>query len=255
MTAQVQEITFLGEAAIQASNDYFEAVVVPGWGSAMISLVFKEKQLELLRVPKSAEDYLIKPALYGTPILFPPNRISEGRFSFGERNYQFAVNEPAKNNHIHGFVYREKWELVRTEVTGERVVVETEFDSSKFPEVMKQFPHNFVIRMTYTLDGGAVHKDATIINKSSESFPWGIGYHTTFRFPFRPGDALDKCKFSLTTDKKWLLNERNLPTGELIEIQDLEKWRSGISLVGQQLDDVFLSSVVSGGQNQAKLVD
>lgn len=48
-----------------------------------------------------------------------------------------------------------------------------------------------------------------------EPFPWGFGYHTTFRYPVDPGGLLDTCTFSLPVEKQWILDERLLPTGEL----------------------------------------
>src|SRR5690606_6572710 len=84
---------------------------------------------ELLRVPESVEAFWQRPALYGTPVLFPPNRIADGRFTYRGREYRFDINEPARGNHIHGFVHKRPWQLVRAEMDASgRAVVETCFD-------------------------------------------------------------------------------------------------------------------------------
>lgn len=243
--ANAEKATYLGEPAVQAGNEHLKIILVPGWGSNLISLVYKELNIELLRTPKSSEEFWSNPIIYGTPILFPPNRISEGTFIFNGRTYRLGINERDKNNHIHGFLYNKRWELTKAEVVGDQIVLETEFDSSKHPYIFNQFPHHFIVQMTYILVGSTLHKNATIINKSQEPFPWGFGYHTVFLFPE------EICTFSLTADKRWKLNERLLPTGELEKIEYQDHLEKGVSLKDWELDDVFLSAGASRGRNEA----
>ncbi|MEW9669381.1 aldose 1-epimerase [Ammoniphilus sp. 3BR4] len=247
MSTFVEQITYLGEPAVQASNEQMEIIIVPGWGSNLISCIHKESNYQVLRVPDSLEEYGSNPYLFGTPVLFPPNRIGDGTFEFNGRTYHLEINEKGKNNHLHGFVHDKRWELVKAEAQEDRVVVETEMDSSHYPDIFEQFPHHFVIRMTYMLEGATLHKNATIRNKGTEPFPWGLGYHTTFFFPE------DQSSFSLTADKRWLLDERLLPTGELEEMEYKKELHEGIRLKDWALDDAFLSSALSGGRNEASV--
>jgi aldose 1-epimerase len=249
MNEYVENISFLDKDAIKAGNDHLELIIVPAWGSNLISLVEKKNNKELLRVPSSASQFWDKPVLFGTPILFPPNRIDQGTFTFNERVYQFDRNEVDKDNHIHGFVHTREWSVAKAEVIDDKVRIETEFNSSRYEEVLRQFPHHFTLKMTFTLDGASIHKDATVINKSDRPFPWGLGYHTTFLFPE------DHSSFSLSAEKRWKLNERNLPTGELEKIEYKEKLLTGMILKNHPLDDVFISSVEKSGINQAIVVN
>jgi aldose 1-epimerase len=75
-----------------------------------------------------------------------------------------------------------KWDLVKAEVLFDRVVIQTQFDSSKYPHIYDQFPHHFIVRMTYLIEGQTVHKNATIINQGLDPFPWGLV--TILRFCF-----------------------------------------------------------------------
>ncbi|MGF7533035.1 aldose 1-epimerase [Bacillus mexicanus] len=246
MANDIEKITYLGTPAIKAGNEYIEMIVVPEWGSNVISLVDKTTQMQLLREPETAERFHDTPALYGIPILFPPNRISDGTFSFRDRVYHFDINEKDKHNHLHGFLYQEKWNVVTMKQTDEEVIVETEIDLSEIPHVYKQFPHHAVVRMTYTLKGNTLSKQATVMNKGKEAFPWGIGYHTAFLF------SEESSLFSLTADQQWELDERMLPTGKLIDVPYKEALHEGTDLRHKQLDDVFLSSYQKrGGENQA----
>jgi aldose 1-epimerase len=167
------------------------------------------------------------------------------------------LSEPARNNHIHGFLYDKKWELCGAKYEGGKVVVETLFDSDKEPDVKRQFPHSFTVKMTFELEGASLTQTATVTNKGESPFPWGIGYHTTFNFPFVPGDALADCRFSLTAAKQWELNKRLLPTGQLLDIPDSAALNGeGIDLTGRPLDDAFLSSIAAGEEgNEAVLTD
>lgn len=247
MGAFVENIHFFGEEAIKAGNDLLEFIIVPGWGANLISIREKETNNELLRVPSSLEQYLEVPMLYGTPILFPPNRIDKGRFTFEDRSYQFDINEVDRQNHSHGFVHDKKWELIKAEVNGEIAEVVTEFDSSRFPDVIRQFPHHFILRMSFSLDGKVLHKNAEIINQSNETMPIGIGYHTVFQFPE------DSSLFYLQAEKRWVLNDRLLPTGVLEEVPFIQDLKHGVSIEDLELDDVFQATPNAEGWNEAKL--
>lgn len=211
-------------------------------GSNVISLVDKTTKVQLLREPETAESFHDTPTLYGIPILFPPNRISDGTFSFRGRTYHFDINEKDKHNHLHGFLYHEKWNVVTAKKTDEEVIVETEIDLSELPHVYKQFPHHAVVRMTYTIKENTLFKHATVMNKGKEAFPWGIGYHTTFVFP------AESSLFSLTADQQWELDERLLPTGKLMDVPYKEALHEGMDLRHKHLDDVFYLLIRRGAE-------
>ncbi|PHI49473.1 aldose epimerase [Bacillus halotolerans] len=245
MTNYIEKITYLGTPAVKAGNEHLEIIVVPEWGSNVISLVDKETKMHLLREPETTESFHDTPTLYGIPILFPPNRISDGTFTFRGRTYHFDINEKDKHHHLHGFLYDKKWDIITMKQTDEEVIIETEIDLSEIPHVYKQFPHHAIVRMTYILIDNTLYKHAAIMNKGKDAFPWGLGYHTTFVFPE------ESSLFSLTADQQWELDERLLPTGKLIDIPNQEALHEGM-LLRQQLDDVFLSSYQKrGGENQA----
>ncbi len=247
MSAFVDRVSFFTEPAIKAGNDQLEFTVVPDWGSNLISLVEKRKNKELLRVPSSSNEYWEKPVLYGTPILFPPNRIDQGCFTFEGRNYNFKINEEEKQNHIHGFVHTKKWDVIKSRTDGTRAEIVTEFNSSKHGDIMLQFPHHYILRMNYILEGNVLEKNMEVINRSSETLPLGIGFHTSFLFPE------DSSSFALLAEKRWVLDDRCLPTGELEEIPYSNKLKQGMSLKGLALDEVFLSSPGQDGFYEAKL--
>lgn len=246
LTASIKETTYLGIPSIKLETSQMELTVVPDWGSNAISMKWKKENgsVELLRGPSSIQDYEQAPVQFGVPILFPPNRISDGEFTFNGQTYSFDLSEPDKNNHIHGFVYQKSWKVTQTEVEGDRAKLVTSIESKDHPDILAQFPHSFRIEMVFLLEGASLKKHAVITNLSDQTFPWGIGYHTTFLFPE------ETSRFSLAAEKQWELDERLLPTEKLIQTRHTAI-KEGMSLQRVELDDAFLAEEKELETNQA----
>jgi len=230
MKTYSKQVELLNEKAVVLGNGELEVTIIPALGSNLLSIKDLRNNEELLRVPASRQEFDDNNVLFGTPILFPPNRISDGVFSFKERKYRFDLTEPNLNNHIHGLVHEAEW-LVKeiTEVEGE-IALHTLFDSRDHEEALRQFPHYFTIEMIYTLNGTTLSKEAIITNQGDEEFPWGIGFHTSFLLNEK------EDQFSLTAHKKWRLDDRNLPLGALETLTEKEeKLPSTPAYVGVQL--------------------
>ncbi len=252
---KIEEIDVYGYSGIKMVNDQLEAWLIPAWGSNLIRLKLRESDTELLRNPNSLNEYMEQPMLYGIPILFPPNRIANGTFSFHQSTYHFDVNEPERNNHLHGFVFNRPWQLLSAEVNGHRIEVRTMFDSTLHPDVVRQFPHPFTIVMYYELEGSKLSMNATIVNHGNTPFPWGLGYHTTFTIPMRPFvyDSGGSTLY-IPVSHHWELTEQLVPTGRLMTSALVTALNEGICPSDYALDDVFLSSV-TGDVNMAILED
>ncbi|MDQ0205998.1 aldose 1-epimerase [Alkalicoccobacillus murimartini] len=234
MSTYVREGSFQGIPTVEAGNDVLDLIIVPEWGSNLISIKTKNPQVDILRTPTDIAEYERAPVQFGVPILFPPNRISDGTFTFENRNYVFDLTEPEKQNHIHGFVYSKPWKIKSMDATEDQVRIVTSIHSEDHPDILRQFPHFFSIEMVFILKGGMIYKDAIITNHSDQTFPWGIGYHTTFQFPE------ETSRFSLQSTNQWVLNDRLLPTGEWMETP-YKGLQEGISLKEIELDDAFLT--------------
>ncbi|HLT57559.1 MAG TPA: aldose 1-epimerase [Limnochordales bacterium] len=238
MGAWVEETTFLGQPAIRASNGQLSFVVVPAWGSNLISLVHEPTGTEVLRVPPLPDAFWqgFGPVLYGVPVLFPPNRIAGGRFVYRGREYRLDINEPERGNHIHGFVYMRPWDVVRAGVDAAgRPVVETRFDVARHADraaILRQFPHEFVLTLRFALEGGTLLKEAEVHNAGDEPFPYGFGFHTAFALP-------DGARFSLDVAQRWRLDERMVPTGQLEDFPFRDELARGMDLAGVALDEAF----------------
>ncbi|PLS18506.1 aldose 1-epimerase [Bacillus sp. M6-12] len=227
----IQNIRFLNKPAIEMENDYLKIILLPDQGSNLISVYDKIKDFELLRIPKNMEEFNSANVLYGTPVLFPPNRIDGASFEFHNRTYQFEMNRPEDHTHIHGLVHDKKWNV--TKLDNKNNVIVTEFIAKNHSEVIRQFPHDFTIEMTIQLTGNKIIQTLTIINNSSTTMPVGTGFHTTFHFP-----AKDSLLF-MDVDEYWELNDRNMPTGRMLKVPYKKQLKDGMNLGGLSLDEIY----------------
>ncbi|WP_110929185.1 aldose 1-epimerase [Bacillus massiliglaciei] len=248
----LEKIKYMGEDALRFGNDELEGVLVPNLGSNLLSLVYKKSGTDIFRTPDSIEEYHQAPTLFGHPVLFPPNRIEDGAFKFQGRDYQFTINEPEKHNRLHGFVHDKPWKLIAQHVTNDQIQIQTQICSEDFPSILQEFPHSFSIIMTYNLKGSKLSIEAEIENKGEEVMPAGIGYHTTIPLPLCRHSISKTVMVRLPVHKKWLLNERSLPTGEWIPELRL---KSGILIKDRTFDDIYQYDAESTDINEALLED
>ncbi|OMP65708.1 aldose 1-epimerase [Domibacillus epiphyticus] len=227
----IRKIKFIGKEAYELENEFFKVIVIPDEGSNIISFFDKKKQMEVLRVPKTKEEYENRRMLYGTPVLFPPNRIEDAVFKFEQRTYHLEMNRAKENVHIHGWVHDKKWKVIR--VDHKNNILLTQIQSNDFPSILKQFPHSFVLEMTIELTDSGIIQSLKVRNESDETMPVGIGYHTTFHFP------IEDSKLYMDVDTYWELNERHLPTGKLLDVPFKNELKNGMNMKGHAFDDVF----------------
>ncbi|MCI3922754.1 aldose 1-epimerase [Paenibacillus sp. TRM 82003] len=241
MTALIESITFLGEPAVKVTTERLEGIVVPGWGSNLISLVWRPTGVSLLRSPTSAEQYAARITLFGMPVLFPPNRLEGGGFTFRGRAYRFPVADPARNIHSHGVLMRTPWALSKAMVEGDGALVETTIASEDAPAVYEAFPHRFTVRQQFRFSADRVDICFQLESRDDAPMPWGLGYHTTMPMPLTADGDLSRCTVRVYADKAWALSERLLPTGELVDHPRREAMAAGLPLDGVKLDDVLLA--------------
>lgn len=219
----VEKTSWDGEEAILLSAGGFEGIIMPSVGANFISLVHKERKLDILRTPSDIYELKKQPEVWGIPFLLLPNRIGDGTFTIGDRVYSFPINTEG-NNHIHGFVHKRRWKVAKMQTFHEDMAeVELKFENCKSSDFFVHYPHEFICRITFRLSRQGLTKTVYVENRSSVVMPMGAGYHTAIKIPFREGGRIEDYRVWLAVGKKWELDERNLPTGKQLELNENEK--------------------------------
>lgn len=112
-----------------------------------------------------------------------PNRIHEGRYRYGGRDHQVPLNEPARNNAIHGLVRWADWRPLRH--TGSSV--------SLACLVRPQPGYEWAVRLEveYSLDRAGLTVGLRAVNVGSERAPFGAGFHPYLGFDGHRVDDLE----------------------------------------------------------------
>jgi len=234
-----------------------EAKIVPEFGNNCFSYSFnvEGEQIDILDPPPSLAVLKQRASGYGVPVLFPfPNRIREGRFTFEGQDYQFDVPRPGANS-IHGLVIGRPWKVEVAEATdenGARLV--SSIKSSDFPDVIRQYPFQFNLRVTYTLKDGFLSLLAEMENMGQRNMPMGFGIHPYFRAPLSKSSSPDDCQIILPARKYWEL-EDFLPTGKILEASGRYNLRDGVSAADIRFDDVFTDLIITDGVSRCVVDD
>ena len=165
--------------ALRDNTTGARAHVAPGLGANcyIYGLPVKGQWTDIFDPPASFAQFEKFPIGFGNPILFPfPNRISNGgRFTFQGKEYQFD-KWPDNPLHLHGLVWDKEFAVAETKVrSDESATVLSILDSRQFPEIMRQFPLPFEMRVRYTLAASGLTCQVAVENLGADDLPHGSG--------------------------------------------------------------------------------
>ncbi|MDD2797509.1 MAG: aldose 1-epimerase [Bacteroidales bacterium] len=237
----IEKTNWHGLDAILLETNVYEAILVPSVGANMIRLFNKEKEVDILRSPTSneIETFFQRPQIFGIPVLFPPNRIEDGTYSFNGKKYSFPITIPAQNNYHHGILKSQPFVITRTEITTDAVEIEAKFFSNRVnATIYSDFPHQFICTMKYRLTDEGLTQTASFTNLSADPMPIGVGYHTPLCVPFSENSSKDDYKLLISAGKRWELSDRGLPTGNLLDLSAEETLlrQEGITPTGKGIE-------------------
>ncbi|RUL89766.1 aldose 1-epimerase [Tautonia sociabilis] len=179
-----------------------------------------------------------KPARHGFPVLFPfPNRIKNGRFSWGGTSYSLPLTKPP--HAIHGFALDAEWEVIDHGEGPDGAFLTGRYRLPRtFPNGAPCWPSDGYLDIRYALHGRSLTLDATIANESEGDLPYGLGFHPYFRLPFGGGGDLDRTKVVIPASRFWVLDD-SIPTGATLPVDDALDFRRGKPMRGLQVDAVL----------------
>jgi aldose 1-epimerase len=132
-----------------------------------------------------------------------PNRVRDGKYSYGGQDYQLAVNEIPTNTALHGLVAWSEWHAV--EATETSVTLEY-----RLPAQMG-YPWPLQLRTRWSVGPGGLRAAHTVSNPSPRTAPFGLGSHC-YLMPAGL-EGIDGASLHVPAKKKLKLDRQRIPTG------------------------------------------
>src|ERR1039458_4355515 len=133
-----------------------------------------------------------------------PNRLGDGRYTFGETEAQAALDEPERNNAIHGLVRWMPWQL---EVKAQNLVAAL---CHVFPT--PGYPFNLSLRVEYRLGREGLTVTTLATNVGRSTLPFGLGFHPYLQ---PAAEEIDTAVLELPAHDRLVLDQRGLPSGSV----------------------------------------
>ena len=228
---QATVIQFGGMDCVQLQAGGYTAIIAPKVGSNVIRLHDDKNQIEFFRFsPENTFETLLQSSeVWGLPTLYLPNRFADGVLKTSDAVYHLPVNEKAPyNNHIHGFLQKRTHTVTEKNADVNCAWCKTEYLYDEKDEFFQYLPVKFKAEFLFTLSSCGLEYEFKLTNLSEKQMPVSVATHTTINSPFVDGAKQEDERIFAPIGKRWILNERCLPTGEFAELtaQD-EEYKKG----------------------------
>jgi aldose 1-epimerase len=170
----------------------------------------------------------VAPAFHGMVLAPWPNRLADGHYTFGGRDLQLAISEPARNTALHGLSCWDNWTVATASADAATLVLDLPASPG--------YPFSLRVSVTYALTDDGLTITTTALNTGATALPYGVGFHPWIS----PGaGSLDDCTLELGADTLVTVDGRLLPTGTTAVASDMD-YREARTLAGSDLDDAFV---------------
>ncbi len=251
------EVEGMAVYILQDSVTEATAKVVPTLGNNCFSfgLPVNGKWVDLIDPPPDLETLRKRPTAYGNPILFPfPNRIRGGEFTFEGKTYRFD-KRPESPTSIHGLLLDKPYKVESARADDESATLICSLDSREFPEVIRQYPFPFELKITYTLKAAILTMNIEIENLGDVNMPMGFGIHPYFRVLLSPESSPNNVRITVPVAKYWELDEVLVPTGRILNVSEDLDLQIGKPFEGMKFDHVFTEVHLSNGVSRCIIDD
>ncbi len=141
----------------------------------------------------------IVPAACGQLLIPWPNRIDHGAYDFGGERHRVPVNEPARDNAIHGLARHVPW-----------VAASHEADRVRLTHRLlggDGYPFRLDLSVEYSLGEDGLTVRMSVSNTGTRPAPYGHGAHPYLTL----GRPLDECSLEITAGRYLEVDERAIP--------------------------------------------
>ena len=211
---------------IQLCGCGYTALIAPGIGSNVLRLHDDANGVEFFRWDENntPEDIRQSAEVWGLPTLYLPNRFADGVLKTSDATYQLPVNEAAPfHNHIHGFLHKREHNVVAYSANEEGAWLRTSYVYNEEDPFFQYMPLRFTADFFFVLSEYGLEYKFSITNQSPKKLPVSVATHTTISAPFVDGAREEDIRLQVPVLEKWTLNERCLPTGEILPLNDYDK--------------------------------
>jgi len=161
-----------------------------------------------------------------------PNRLEDGTYSYGGVDVGAALDEPERANAIHGLVRWRPWTL------------DVQTDAAVALRCMLHplpgYPWLLEIGVRYELDANGLTVEADATNHSTETAPFGIGFHP---YVTVGTERIDDAHLTVPAGEQLVADDRGLPTGTHAVIGAPEDFMAARPIGGTQLDTAYAGLV------------
>ena len=173
-----------------------------------------------------------------------PNRIRDGRYSFGGREHQLALTEPKRHNASHGLARWVAWTVADHAADEVRLTYRLMAQSG--------YPWTVDLEVRYRVDDDGLHVTQAATNRAAEAAPYASGAHPYLRV----GDTIEGLELTLPARTRMPVDpERLLPTGGTEPVGGTARDYTSGRTIGAELDDAFGDLAYDGGRATTRLLD
>ncbi len=130
-----------------------------------------------------------------------PNRIRDGRYSFGGRELQLGLTDPSRGNASHGLARWAAWTVEEHTPTSVSLVYRVMAQSG--------YPWTLDLHVLYDLSADGLVVTQTATNLSAAPAPYASGAHPYLCV----GDAIEGLELTVPAHTRILTDDRQLPVG------------------------------------------
>ena len=221
----------MGEKRVPLSGEQYEIsaggyrAVVAGVGATLRELTFEGRNLV---VPFGADE--LRPYYRGATLAPWPNRVVDGRYSWGGEELQLSITEPKRGHALHGLA---SWlEFLPVEQAADRLVL-----TATVPP-QAGYPHRVEVAVTFAVSDTGLAWSVSGTNRGAHPAPFGTGPH-----PYLvagPG-RVDGWRLHVPAAKVQTVTPDRLVPVEVVEVEGDFDFRTP-RLVG----DAFLDNAFTG---------
>lgn len=223
-----------GAISVATGDGRWRMVVLPAHGGVLARLQVRSREGEdyrdLVAGPDLAQPEFRNPFYQGVPLYPFVNRLRDGCWTFHDKAFRFPLNEAARHNSLHGFLYRRAMTVTDAWQSPHEAQLALQFD---YTGDEAGYPFKALVELRYHLhsvEGLCLTMGVT--NHHSAPVPVGVGWHPYLSL----GLPVDDLYLHLPPCERIEVDERLLPTGES---QRFDKFREPTRIDAWQVDHCF----------------